>query len=87
MSSVYFGGRREVKWMICVNCNSEIHEDDIFCDQCGKQIADMVCSDCDTINRPISKYCSNCGSKNLLRNLRKISDQQPWTEEDIQNLL
>ena len=46
----------------CPHCNSEILDDSIFCDRCGKRL--MACADCGAFVR--GKFCRNCGSKNII---------------------
>lgn len=50
----------------CPKCNSYIEDDSDFCDQCGSEIFYRECVDCKIINRPIAKFCSSCGGKNLI---------------------
>lgn len=56
----------------CPHCNSEILDDSIFCDRCGKQL--MVCADCGTFAR--GKFCPNCGGKNIIDALEYEQRQQ-----------
>lgn len=51
----------------CPKCNSYVEDNSIFCDQCGSEVFYKECADCKTENRPIAKFCLNCGRKNLIQ--------------------
>jgi len=45
----------------CPFCKTDIEDDSIFCDQCGKEL--KVCLACGSFAR--GKFCSNCRSTNI----------------------